>query len=71
MMTYYTIMPFDNMIFDELDQGRQEMFTKGGIPFIGERLPNGAVKVNRIISTDPNDYLSKAIAPGALINNLE
>ena len=70
-MTYYTIIPIETLVQDELYQGFQEMFKKDGIPFIGERLPNGAVKVNRIISTDPNDYLSKAIAPGAVINNLE
>ena len=70
-MTYYTIMPLDTSMDVELTQSFQEMFTKDGIPFVGERLSNGAVKVNRIISTDPNDYLSKAIVPGVIINNLE
>ena len=70
-MTYYTIMPLDALVDIELEQSFQEMFTKDGIPFVGERLSNGAVKVNRIISTEPNDYLSKAIVPGVVINNLD
>ena len=72
-MTYYTVLPLEIMLQDEIYQGSQsqEMFKKDGIQFIGERLPNGAVKVNRIISTDPNDYLSEILAPGAVINNLE
>ena len=70
-MTYYTIMPLETLVHDEIYQGGQEMLKKDGIPFMGERLPNGAVKVHRIISTDPNDYLSEALTPGAVINNLE
>lgn len=69
-MTFYTIMPLDTLVYEELYQASQEIFKVDGIPFIGERLPNGAVKVNRIISTDPNDYLSETLAPGAVINNL-
>lgn len=71
MMTYYTILPFETLVNDEFNQVGPEMFKKDGIPFIGERLPNGAVKVNRIISTDPNDYLSEVLAPGSVINSLE
>ena len=70
-MTYYTILPLDTLMYDEIYQGSQEMFKKDGISFMGERLANGAVKVNRIISTDPNDYLSDSVAPGTVINNLE
>lgn len=70
-MTYYTILPFENLVNEDLNQEGPEMFKKDGIPFIGERLPNGAVKVNRIISTDPNDYLSETLAPGAVIINLQ
>ena len=70
-MTYYTIMPTDTFVDVEMERNFHETFTKNGIPFVGERLSNGAVKVNRIISTDPNDYLSTAIVPGVVINNLE
>lgn len=71
MMTYYTIMPLETLVNEDLNQYSLEMFKKDGVSFIGERLPNGAVKVNRIISTDPNDYLSETLAPGAVIINLE
>jgi hypothetical protein len=70
-MTYYTITPPETLVPNEIYQGNLEMFNKAGIPFIGERLSNGAVKVSRIISTDPNDYMSGIITPGAVINNLE
>lgn len=71
-MTIYTIMP-EEIIFHDVEHQifNEQLFRKNGISFLGERLNNGSVKVNRIMSTNPNDYLSTSVSPGAIINNPE
>ena len=70
-MTYYTIIPEEWMSFDQANKEYHYVYNKGGVPFVGERLPDGSIRVQRIISTEPNDYLSTSLSPGNIIYNLE
>lgn len=69
-MTIYTIVPLE-LIYIPEDESLLEtsLFTKNGITFIGEKLPTGSVIVNRLVSTNPNDYMQDEIVPGNIILN--
>ena len=70
-MTYYTIIPEELLSMDQPNVDYHSVFNKGGVPFVGERLPDGSVRVHRIISTEPNDYLSTSLSPGNIIYHPE
>ncbi|WP_455660742.1 YlzJ-like family protein [Pradoshia sp.] len=69
-MTYYTIIPEEWLSNDQPNMDYHYVYNKNGVPFVGERLPDGSIRVQRIISTEPNDYLSTSLSPGNIIYNL-
>ncbi len=70
-MTYYTIIPEEWLSYDQSNMDYHYVYSKNGVPFVGERLPDGSIRVQRIISTEPNDYLSTSLSPGNIIYNLQ
>ena len=70
-MSYYTIVPEEWLTMDLMNADYHSVFNKNGVPFLGERLSDGTIRVQRIISTEPNDYLSTSLSPGNIIYNPE
>lgn len=63
----WTIAPAES--WQEADQSAQteEIVCHHGIFLSAVRDNAGGYRVNRLLSTDPNDYLSAELAPGKLI----
>lgn len=70
-MTYYTIIPEEWLSLEQANMDYHSVFNKDGVPFVGERLPDGTIRIQRIISTEPNHYLSTSLSPGNIIYNPE
>lgn len=72
-MLLYTIIPLE-IIFDEEDEKHalvespKEIEIKNGqTSIMCQQLPSGEMRVNRIISTNPQDYLNPHWQPGAIM----
>jgi hypothetical protein len=77
-MLLYTIKSWEE-IFDGGDEGSRASGDNGsgageieikqpGRSFLVQPLPGGQMKINRIISTDPRDYLNPDWQPGSVIS---
>lgn len=67
-MTFYTIMPADQ-IFPHQHQALTSYFEMmyNGIPILVEHDGGRALRIDRILSTNPSDYLHNDIQPGTVI----
>ncbi|WP_110929470.1 YlzJ-like family protein [Bacillus massiliglaciei] len=67
-MTLYTIIP-EEMIFEDQPEMRQNLFEiqLGGIPVQVEHDGGQSLRIERILSTDPADFLHHHIQPGKTI----
>ncbi len=73
-MMLYTIIPFE-AIFDaeaESDLAQDSLgdveIKQGQASLLTQPLPGGQFKINRIISTDPQDYLKPEWQPGSIMS---
>lgn len=73
-MMLYTIIPSE-AIFDAepqtspLESSADEVEIKQGpVSLLTQPLPGGQYKINRIISTDPQDYLRPEWQPGSIMS---
>ena len=67
-MTFYTIMPADQMYPHEhqrLINFFEIMYN--GIPVMVEHDGGSSLRIDRILSTDPSDYMHLDIQPGSVI----
>ncbi len=75
MMLLYTIVP-PEVVFGENDQGEPVSLPENqthelnlnGRKFMLRQLQNGQFQIDRLISTNPEDYLNPDWQPGALIS---
>lgn len=71
-MLLYTIVPNESIFDSEIDYngGQQEMeIALGQASLLVQSLPGGRYKINRIISTDPQDFLKPEWQPGTITNS--
>jgi hypothetical protein len=73
---FYTIVPIE-YIFEEEEPDEEETKKKNdedleirreGVSLMVQSLASGQYKINRIISTNPNDYLKTEWQPGTIMN---
>ncbi|MGF7185746.1 hypothetical protein GGQ84_001838 [Desulfitispora alkaliphila] len=72
-MVLYTPVPVELLGIEEYYSNKDNKSNKKEVLYGNVRLEveltgENSCKVNRIISTDPNDYLRTDISPGAVIN---
>lgn len=67
-MTFYTIMPTDQM-YPQDHQSLASYFEiiYNGIPIMVEHNGGSQLRIDRILSTNPADYLHNDIQPGTVI----
>lgn len=64
-MTYWTVAPEEWLVeTDDAPRSLMEM-SVGRAHVVLERAPDGTARVQRILSTDPADYLRPELQPGA------
>ncbi|MGE5557981.1 MAG: YlzJ-like family protein [Bacillota bacterium] len=66
-MLYYSIYPWENVMEEEPLNNIDE-YDAGGHHICYENLPNGFVRIIRIIGTDPRLYLDQRLQPGKIIS---
>ncbi len=73
-MMLYTIIPFEAIFDSETESGPPEssadevVIKQGSVSLLTQALPGGQYKINRIISTDPEDYLKPEWQPGSIMS---
>jgi len=72
-MMLYTIIPSEAIFDSEPETGLTENSSEveikqGSVSLLTQALPGGQYKINRIISTDPQDYLKPEWQPGSIMN---
>jgi hypothetical protein len=73
-MILYTIIPLEAVFDWETENGFHEFSTdevlikQGSVSLLTQPLPGGQYKINRIISTDPQDYLKPEWQPGSIMS---
>jgi hypothetical protein len=75
-MVLYTIIPME-YIFGEDNDSKEEPperkdpdeveIKQGAVSLIGQPLPGGQMKLTRIISTNPQNYLNPEWQPGSIL----
>lgn len=71
-MMLYTIIPSETIFDSEPETGPVENsgeveIKQGPVSLLTQALPGGQYKINRIISTDPQDYLKPEWQPGSIM----
>ncbi len=56
-MVLHTIIDMDDIFYEQISVNNSSFKDIGNIHFEGERSKNG-IRIQRIISTNPNDYLN-------------
>lgn len=72
MSLLYTIMPFEVIFGDEAaeqEAAAEVELSIGEVRLLVQPLSGGRAVVNRIISTNPEDYLKPSWQPGSIINS--
>lgn len=73
-MMLYTIIPLEAIFDPETETGSGESVVaeveikQGSVSLLAQPLPGGQYKINRIISTDPQDYLRPEWQPGSIMS---
>lgn len=63
----YTSMPLEAIFPAETTVPLQEVFINGRLCLV-KRGPDGSPRLERLISTDPKDYLNPRFAPNTLLD---
>lgn len=68
-MILHTTIP-EQLIFsnEEIKESKEMMVNYRGIPIVVERMNHDQMKICRILSTNPNDYLQTELTPGTIIS---
>ncbi|HOP73873.1 MAG TPA: YlzJ-like family protein [Bacillota bacterium] len=67
-MILYTIYPLEMVLEEESEEQTQEVEIKAGsVSLMCQCLPGGEMKISRVISTNPQDYLNPQWQPGKTI----
>lgn len=67
-MILYTIYPLEMVLEEESEEQTQEVEIKAGsVSLMCQSLPGGEMKISRVISTNPQDYLNPQWQPGKTI----
>ena len=69
MSFIYSILPYEKLYEEELNKNdfSTEEITYKGMILQGQRQKGNSFLINRVISTDPSNYLDSSIAPGSII----
>lgn len=72
-MMLYTIIPLEAIFDPETETSPGESaaeveIKQGPVSLLAQPLPGGQYKINRIISTDPQDYLRPEWQPGSIMS---
>lgn len=70
-MINYSIYPAE-LVFNEWDENEldyEELTTREGVILQVIRLNDNNVKIDRVISSDPEVYLRNDLAPGCILKN--
>ncbi len=64
-MILYTIYPLEMVFEDENEEQPRDVEIKAGlVSLMCQSMPGGEMKITRIISTNPQDYLNPEWQPG-------
>lgn len=64
-MILYTIYPLEMVLSEEdEEQSRDVEIRTGSVSLMCQSMPGGEMKITRIISTNPQDYLNPEWQPG-------
>ncbi|HHU93202.1 MAG TPA: hypothetical protein GXZ20_08750 [Halanaerobiaceae bacterium] len=68
-MLNYSIYPLEMVLedYDNFEVKYDELILPDGLKILAERIDQEDVKVVKIISTDPQDYLRPELQPGTII----
>lgn len=73
-MMLYTIVPIET-IFEEEDSAGTGVFSptpimirRDGIDLLVEQMPGGEYRIQRLISTNPRDFLNPKWQPGSILS---
>lgn len=64
----YTIVPPESLYEEDSWESPTEIEIKeGSVSLICQLVPNGEIKITRLISSNPQDYLKPEWQPGSLV----
>lgn len=66
-MIYYTVIPAEEL-FDEEEERSMVVASVKGCSVLVEPLGDGRGRIERLLSTDPADYLSGELQPGRVVD---
>ena len=63
----HTIMPMEVVFPEQATTPILQEIRHGGVNLLVEQLPNGKNRIQRIISSNPADYLNPNLQPGIML----
>lgn len=67
-MTLYTPLPLEIVLEQqEMPKERKRIITMNNVNLEVEDLPNGQVKIQRVLSSNPQDFLRIEMQPGVIL----
>lgn len=69
-MIYYTVVSADELFGEEEAERSLIPVVVNGCSMLVEPLGNGQARVERLLSTDPNQYMEMKFQPGSVINGV-
>ncbi|KUK10370.1 MAG: Uncharacterized protein XD50_1341 [Clostridia bacterium 41_269] len=67
-MIFYTLIPTELLLFDDMVKPNFKEIKMGEASLVVEDQGDGTVKVVRLISSNPQDYLDDKFKPGTVMN---
>lgn len=72
-MLLYTIIPMEYIFGEDEEtnansQSQEFELVKNGVTFLVQPMEGGRGKINRVISSDPQDYLNPDWQPGSIMS---
>lgn len=64
---FYTIYPLELMLEEEVSPPARVELSVGGRLIVAAQAADGGLTLERLLSTDPNDYLNPTLQPGATV----
>lgn len=66
-MVLYTIIPPEELFADDAEPVPPVKAAVGGVAALVTPLGDGTARIERLLSTDPDDYLNPALQPGLIV----
>lgn len=70
-MIYYTVVPMEYVLEEQEDERSLVHAAVNGCPVLVEPLGEGRGRIERILSTDPSQYLTLGLQPGSIVDLIQ